>query len=238
MGAGIPIFYGMTATELAKELGRGTDTIRHHLSVIRPGWSFSKDMILDVEAQTEIRNRIRKSKKKIELPERGTSQKTAAIINKPAGPHSSPPVKKQNWLKVNVQRLGLYALMAIPATASVQNMHAVTGHLTESVFSSLVLTALFSVSPFLFVMVGAKSIPSKALVVLMVGYECFCNTMRIYGGLTRFGADGYPTRFLGLVTDFFDSGTYQTARVLAVFMAALAAGIFYIAYWQLNKSKT
>jgi len=136
--------------------------------------------------------------------------------------------KKTPWI--------LYGLMFVPAVASIQNMHSVTGDLT-GLYSGWVLTILFSLAPFAFIVVGLRGVFVSTLTFLMIAYECFCNTMRIYGGLTRFGIDGYPTRFLGLVTDFCNSGTYATARVLSVFMALIAAGVFYAAYLQLNKNK-
>ena len=128
----------------------------------------------------------------------------------------------------------LYGLMAAPAIASIQNMYSVTGDLT-GFYSGIMLTAVFSLSPFAFILIGLRGFFVKSLTLLMIAYECFCNVMRIYGGLTRFGSDGYPTRFLGLVTDFCNSGTYATARTLSVFMALIAAGVFYAAYLQLNK---
>lgn len=130
----------------------------------------------------------------------------------------------------------LYTLMLIPAAASVQNMHGVTLDITGHWIAAVLLTGLFSGAPFLFVLAGVKNAPTGALVVCMVVYEGFCNLTRIYGGLTGFGKTGFPTRFLGLVTDVFGTGTHQTAVFLALIMAILAASTFYAAYFELNKN--
>jgi hypothetical protein len=129
----------------------------------------------------------------------------------------------------------LYTLMLIPAAASIQNMHRVTFDIAGHEFAAVLLTGLFSASPFLFVLAGLKNRLTVALVAFLVLYEAFCNFTRIYGGLTGFGLRGMPTRFLGLVTDVFNSGTHQTAVVLAVIMSLLAASVFYAAYNELRK---
>ena len=135
----------------------------------------------------------------------------------------------------NARTAVLYTLMLIPAAASLQNMHRVTFDIAGHEFAAVLLTGLFSASPFLFVLAGLKNRLTVALVACLVLYEAFCNFTRIYGGLTGFGLRGMPTRFLGLVTDVFNSGTHQTAVVLAVIMSLLAASVFYAAYNELRK---
>jgi hypothetical protein len=125
--------------------------------------------------------------------------------------------------------------MVVPAAASLQNMHRVTLDIAGHEFAAVLLTGLFSASPFLFVLAGLKNRLTVWLVAVLVLYEAFCNFTRIYGGLTGFGLRGMPTRFLGLVTDVFNSGTHQTAVVLAVIMSMLAASVFYAAYNELRK---
>ncbi len=216
---------GMTAKHIAENEGRGIDAIRKRWNASFPGISFSADAELSPEMITAL------SKEKAvsaEKSERG--EKIVKPLLTPVGGKDRPPVK----LKAAPTPWILYGLMAAPAVASIQNMHSVTGDLT-GLYSGIMLTAIFSLAPFAFIVVGLRGWFVKSLTLLMIAYECFCNVMRIYGGLTRFGIDGYPTRFLGLVTDFCNSGTYATARFLSVFMALIAAGVFYAAYLSLNK---
>jgi hypothetical protein len=76
------------------------------------------------------------------------------------------------------------------------------------------------------------------LIIALGLFEGFCNVTRIYGGLTNFdtpGAMGWPTRFLGLVTDIFGSGTLETAKALSVLLSGLILWLFYTAVFGLKK---
>ena len=161
-----------------------------------------------------------------------SGQDTSVFNVRPAAAKVSPPAE---FTRGNFRAAILIALMAIPAVASVQNMHTVTLDICGHEFAALLLTGLFSASPFLFVLAGMKNRLTVALVALLIAYEAFANFTRIYGGLTGFGKNGYPTRFLGLVTDIFNSGTHQTALFLAGIMSLLAASVFYAAYNELRK---
>ena len=191
-------------------------------------------------------------------------EKIKRVLNKPVETKESSPVietqgekreekpqpKPREWWQTAL--LGL--LMLAPAAASVQNMYHVTHDIGGDWFAAVCLTAVFSAAPFMFVLSGVKSRATGALVFFMVLYEAFCNVSRIYGGLTGFGKGGFPTRFLGLVTDIFafgakyddtgafvgyayQAGTHGTALVLAIIMAILAAGTFYAAYFEINKNQ-
>ena len=100
---------------------------------------------------------------------------------------------------------------------------------------SILLTLLFSAFPFALTLAGVATNAGRVLVGVMIVYEAFCNFIRIYGGLTGFGKQGYPTRFLGIVTEVLNTGTYGTATVLAAIMALLCAAVFYISYNELLK---
>lgn len=170
----------------------------------------------------------------VSVPVRTTQKKRVTLASRPSGNvpavREPQPAKRQSlraWL--------LYTLMVVPAAASLQNMHRVTLDIAGHEFAAVLLTGLFSASPFLFVLAGLKNRLTVWLVAVLVLYEAFCNFTRIYGGLTGFGLRGMPTRFLGLVTDVFNSGTHQTAVVLAVIMSLLAASVFYAAYNELRK---
>ena len=221
----------MTAKQVAEKEGRGIDAIRKRWNASFPGISFDASAELSPEMITALsKERAAKAEKSVS----GKNEIMRLSIQSPVVSEEKSPGKKKSEAKK--QPWILYGLMAAPAVASIQNMHSVTGDLT-GLYSGIMLTAIFSLAPFAFIVVGLRGWFVKSLTLLMIAYECFCNVMRIYGGLTRFGIDGYPTRFLGLVTDFCDSGTYATARFLSVFMALIAAGVFYAAYLQLNKSK-
>lgn len=137
--------------------------------------------------------------------------------------------------RTNGQKAVLVVCMAVPEIASLQNMRAVTSDISGHVSMSVLLTLLFSAFPFALTLAGATTKAGRILVGIMIVYEGFCNFIRIYGGLTGFGKDGYPTRFLGIVTEVLNTGTYGTATVLAAIMAILCGAVFYISYNELLK---
>ena len=159
--------------------------------------------------------------------------KESSPVIETQGEKPHPQEETRKWWQTALLAL----LMLAPAAASVQNMYHVTHDIGGDWFAAVCLTAVFSAAPFMFVLSEVKSRATGALVAFMVAYEAFCNVSRIYGGLTGFGKGGFPTRFLGLVTDIFNAGTHGTALVLSVIMAILAAGTFYAAYSEITKNK-
>ncbi|MCB0541888.1 MAG: hypothetical protein KDC70_00135 [Saprospiraceae bacterium] len=211
-----------TLTEWADLSGKSADSVMRQARR-KFGQGMSKTSVMSAE-QWALLYGGKPSEKRPRKPASVTNHPT------PAAPKKASPGKTFGW-----RGAILYLLMAIPALASLQNMHTVTLDITGHEFSALLLTGLFSASPFLFVLAGMKNRITVLLVGLLIAYECFCNFTRIYGGLTGFGRSGFPTRFLGLVTDVFNTGTHGTALALSGIMAGLAAAVFYIAYNELSK---
>lgn len=145
-------------------------------------------------------------------------------------PTASPKKNGRTWV--------LYFLLAAPTVASVHNMFAVTNDLSGNLFDAAALTVVLSVSALGFVWYGIREWHTIALALLLIAYEAFCNLARIYGGLMGIGTTGNPTRFMGLVTDIFGSGTHQTAIVLGGITALFLAAVQYAAIISINKTKT
>jgi hypothetical protein len=170
-----------------------------------------------------------------------TQKETEACKDLPGA--KEPPAALKNWFlfAASIVRLAsikkpmIWAVMLAPAVASFQNVLRVTSDITNEQTPALLLTIAFVCAPFVFVGVGIKSNAIKALTVALIMLESFCNTVRIYGGLTGFGHRGNPTRFLGIVCELFNSGTYVTATVLAGIFSLLAAAVMYAAYSQVRK---
>lgn len=185
----------------------------------------------------QAKNKHTAAPKKSALPARSKAVHGESGVrrNEDAGAHPAPPavVAGFDW-----KRLFLYAMVGTIGLISWQNMAAVTGHLFESWFASQLITAIFTLSAPFLAWAGMMRGWGSAMAVLMVVFEGLCNVTRIYGGLTNFdtpGCMGYPTRFLGLVTDICDSGTLMTAKIIAVFMSALLCGLFFIFIFELKK---
>ena len=162
-----------------------------------------------------------------------------AIAGPAAAKERSPVISKDEAATKKTtsggRKIAMFTLMAAPAIASLQNMLHVTADITHDGLAAILFTYAFTATPFLFVVFGATGRLSMALTGALIAVELFCNTVRIYGGLTGFGGSGYPTRFLGIVTEIFNSGTYQTATVIAVILSSLAAAVLYKAYFEYQK---
>jgi hypothetical protein len=154
-----------------------------------------------------------------------TQNKTEACKDLPGA--KEPPA--------SLKKVLLWGVMLSPAVASFQNVLRVTSDITNEQTPALLLTIAFVCAPFVFVYVGLKSRVIMALTVVLIMLEAFCNTVRIYGGLTGFGHRGNPTRFLGIVCELFNTGTYETATVLAGIFSSLAACVMYAAYSQVRR---
>lgn len=122
------------------------------------------------------------------------------------------------------------AIMALIAVASFGNMIEVFSGMTGEVLTAYALTIAYMAAPFVFIYKGMAGAWVKALVYTLIAVEVFCNSMRIYGGLTGFGGSGNPTRFLGLICEFFGSGTYGTASLVSVLFSSVAAWLMYTAF--------
>ena len=187
----------------------------------------------------QAKNKHTAAPKKTALPARSKAVHGESGVrrNEDEGAHPAPPavVAGFDW-----KRLFLYAMVGTIGLISWQNMAAVTGHLFEGWFASQLITAIFTLSAPFLAWAGMMRGWGSAMVVLMVIFEGICNVTRIYGGLTNFdtpGRMGYPTRFLGLVTDICDSGTLMTAKIIAVVMSALLCGLFFIFIFELKKKE-
>lgn len=222
-----------TLREWADSTGKNADSVTRTYRR-RTGNSVSVNTVLSALEWADITGGQVSSPVSVSASKPSKKEKRVTLTPRPSGNvpavREPQPAKRQSlraWL--------LYTLMVVPAAASLQNMHRVTLDIAGHEFAAVLLTGLFSASPFLFVLAGLKNRLTVWLVAVLVLYEAFCNFTRIYGGLTGFGLRGMPTRFLGLVTDVFNSGTHQTAVVLAVIMSLLAASVFYAAYNELRK---
>lgn len=232
-----------TLRQWADSTGKNADSVAKAMRRRNPGASVSLDDVLTPQQWADITG-WQVSAVSVRVPAKRTD-KTKRVSKSPQASENVPAFGHPKEEKGNpegnptnyptTRTFLLYALMAIPAVASIQNMHRVTFDIAGHEFTALLLTGLFSASPFLFVLAGMRNRATVALVGILIAYECFCNFTRIYGGLTGFGHDGFPTRFLGLATDIFNSGTRGTALLLAGIMSAMAAAVFYVAFSELNK---
>jgi len=140
MGAGIFEINGMTPTELATQLGIGTDAVRKRISALFPDRPFRINMILTENEVAEIKNSVRN--KKTEKP---ATKKTTFMNSAPAGSNEVLPGKNREpwyvlWVPVAI------TLSSIALT--------VTGLFVFAQWAGGLLGAMFSLFLFTAVMIA------------------------------------------------------------------------------------
>lgn len=229
----------LTITEVAETYGRKPDTLWRKAKKVLPPppggkWSLhsavteEEGRILLGDWPAPVPAKPRKQKTIIRTPAQHTVHQPAPAINEAIPP--APGRAKPTWI--------LYVLLIGPIVASWHNMYLITHDLSGTVYDAVALTAVLSFSAIGFVWYGVRRWYIMALAGFLIAYESFCNLTRIYGGLMGSGTStGNPTRFVGLVTDIFGTGTHGTAIFLGAFTAFFIAAVQYAAVFELNKSK-
>lgn len=245
----------ITPEILAEKLGRGKDAIRKRWRKAWPERPFSAlAELTESEVQVlsgassagtsvsvpSVKDSAALSAKRKTTPSKETPEATPeekeeikAVVDSLHFPQADYKVSSPASARVAGRVAGLYFLLTASTAASVYNLLQVTLELAD-LFSAVTLTVVLSAAAVVFVSVGIQSPLTRFVVVLLIGYEAMCNTVRIYGGLTHWG-EGTPNVFLRTVTDVFGSGTFETATFLGAFTALLIAGVQYAAVFEINK---
>lgn len=240
----------MTPKEIAERLGVGTDAVRMKYKRMFPERPFDANETLPSEifvrllsdgrkkAQPKKGNKTRnvaEPKKKVEPQPTPEPEWVEVVTDKPA---PEPEPEEETWTQEQerpfYRRAILIALLIAPTAASVSNMYSVTGEITGEPITAALYTVILSVSALGFTLSGVRSWVTVLLSVILIAYESFCNLTRLYHGLMG-GVKGNPTRFLGTVTELFDSGSYGTAVIIAGFSALMLAAVQYTAIFEIQK---
>jgi len=155
---------------------------------------------------------------------------------KPTHESAATPQKKGSflaiagvWLEQNRRALALWAVLATGVGTSVPNMYSMTLAIKAGdKISAFGVTAAFTLAPALLLLSGSKEWYTRLCIVLVIGYEVFCNASSFYGGLTGLNKSTFiaPTNFLHMATGFAFNSEYEaTARIISVFMAAGIASL-------------
>ena len=149
-------------------------------------------------------------------PEPGDDQTKPQPTEQP-----KPQTGKQKATATNKNRYWFLLVVAIPTAVSVGNIYSVSISIMQGEIEAILLTAVMSaMGPFL-LWLDSKSRTVFALALGLIAFEAFANVARIYYGLM--GSGGNPVRFVGTVTEIFNSGTHYTALALA-FITSLFIG--------------
>lgn len=140
-----------------------------------------------------------------------------------------PTVKQLSVFKTeryNAKRIAAFALLFVTVLIPVRNVYGVCSDLSGAADAVLFTAVLTAIAP-AFVWFSVRTWWSNALIAALIGFEVFANTARIYSGLIFSGKYQYPTEFLGNVTAMLGTRSHETALLLALLFAGLAAGAQY-----------
>lgn len=219
----------MTILQFSETHGKRPEAVYMKLRRAFPGVRFESGAILAAEHLQALQTDKRRS---------GSTQTKPRV--KPANmPVVKKPENVQNKKTASVPSVRiavLVALLLVPTAASVTNMFAVSESITGEPVTALLYTVVLACSALGFTIAGSRSWITFTLSMALIAYESFCNLTRLYFGLMG-GVKGNPTRFLGTVTDLFDTGSHGTALAIAGFSALMLAAVQYAAIFELQKNK-
>lgn len=215
----------MTILQLAESTGKRPEAIYMKLRRTFPGVSFSKNSELDSAHLAAL-----------QTDKRGGANKPAHT------PVRAPKIKQVHADVLPKQPVGLQKmrtailslLLAAPTAASVTNIYTVALAITQEEGTAVLYTIVLACSALGFTVANFRSWLTFSLSALLIAFESFCNLSRLYHGLMG-GVSGNPTRFLGTVTEIFNSGSHGTALIIAGFSALMLAAVQYAAIFELQK---
>lgn len=155
--------------------------------------------------------------------------------DKPKDTPKNKPAKQPFQIAQGWRRFWLFGLLLIPTAVSIHNVYGFTTELCQSEITAVLFTAMLSVLPAGLIGLGVRNIATYFLIVLVVLFEGLCNAAQVYSW--QFSVTGAPVRFLKSVTDFFESGSYETAVTLSYVTAIILAGATFSIIYELSKSK-
>lgn len=124
-------------------------------------------------------------------------------------------------------------ILVVPALVSIGNIYNVSFDIMQHKAEAVLLTAVLSCAAPTFLYLGIKDRLTFYLAYCLLAFEAFANVARIYYGMM--GSGGNPVRFIGTVTDIFNSGTHWTALILATVTAGLICLVQFVGINELRK---
>jgi hypothetical protein len=129
----------------------------------------------------------------------------------------------------------LLLLVVVPTVASGNNVFRICMAIMGEPVGGITLAAVICGAAISLTYIGVKTRFATGLIIAVLLFETLANVTVIYDGLM--GGLKNPTRFLGVVTDIFGTGTHGTAIFLGVFAAALLVGLQFAALFEIQKRK-
>ena len=133
----------------------------------------------------------------------------------------------------------LILAILLPTAASLKNMYLTTVQISED-HTAVFYTGLIATTPLILTITGISRWWAALVTVVLIAAEVFCNMTRIYYGL-MYGSNisphttPSPVRFLGTVTEIFNTGSAGTAIAIGFFAGLMIAAVQFTALFSLKK---
>jgi len=235
----------LTQSEYAESIGVTWGNAKVLLA--RAGMSAAKHAPLTPETQKAISGGFKKSANKTgntatKQPaiKRPVSVAPVTVTSKTvtATPKQETKKREQETPKTETNKTHgviLFLLVAIPTVASGNNVFRICMAIMSEPVGGVTLAAVICGAAISLTYIGVKTRFATGLIVAVLLFETLANVTVIYDGLM--GGLKNPTRFLGVVTDIFGTGTHGTAIFLGVFAAGLLVGLQFASLFEIQKRK-
>jgi hypothetical protein len=132
----------------------------------------------------------------------------------------------------------LWGCLVLSLACSVPNMYGIAMAMKGNYILAILVTAAFTVAPFLLIGYGIKGWLRYAAYI-PIGVEIFCNSAGFFGGMTGLSHSLYiePTVFLHMVTSMTNSANEPTAFILSVSMAVCIAILAIVPVHEIEKRR-
>ena len=137
---------------------------------------------------------------------------------------SPNPEQQKTTAPLQINTWALWICLAFSLACSVPNMLEITFAMKGSGVKAGLLTAAFTISPFLLIASGIGRVAHISAYVV-IALEVMCNASAFYGGLTGLekGAFVQPTTFLHMITSMINKPYEPTAFAISIIMAVCIA---------------
>ena len=158
---------------------------------------------------------------------------------------SAKQLKPEGGIALPLKRAFRPALLILaillPTAASLKNMYLTTVQISEDHYTAVFYTGLIAATPLILAITGISRWWAAVVTVVLIAAEVFCNMTRIYYGL-MYGSNvsphttPSPVRFLGTVTEIFNTGSAGTAIAIGLFAGVMIAAVQFTALFSLKNN--
>lgn len=214
-----------TLQQIADQNGLSCEALRKRISRSDLAIKWDKNRPLSAEEADAVRGLLTDNPKDKALDTTPDKARTERRTGEKVG---RGQIAKKTW--------PLWLCLSFSMGCSIPNMVWVAHQLKADIIQAYLVTAAFTVAPFLLLYYGVRKW-LKWVPYVPVLAEVICNAAGFYGGMTGLGKGLYvtPTPFLHMFTSMVNSGNEGTALLLSLFFAVCIALLAVVPVIELEK---